>query len=89
MTGVQLPWQIVEDLAEIENIVGVKDSSGDLRNMLAMIGKTSPKIAVMCGHDEVVLPALVSGASGMILAGANVIPEIWLELQPFQRRAPR
>ncbi len=80
VTGVQLPWQIVEDLAEIENIIGVKDSSGDLRNMLAIIEKTSPKIAVMCGHDEVVLPALASGASGMILAGANVIPEIWLEL---------
>ena len=86
VTGVQLPWQVVEDLAEIPNIVGVKDSSGELRYILALIEKTSPKLSIMVGHDEVVLPALAAGCSGMILASANVIPDIWRELyDAFER----
>ncbi len=86
VTGVQLPWQIAEDLAEIPNIVGVKDSSGELRFILALIEKTSPKLAIMCGHDEVVLPALAAGCSGMILASANIIPDVWRELyDSFQK----
>jgi 4-hydroxy-tetrahydrodipicolinate synthase len=86
VTGVQLPWQVVEDLAEIPNIVGVKDSSGELRYILALIEKTRPKLSIMVGHDEVVLPALAAGCSGMILASANIIPDIWRELyDSFQR----
>ena len=86
VTGVQLPWQVVEDLAEIPNIVGVKDSSGELRYILALIEKTSPKLSIMCGHDEVVLPALAAGCSGMILASANIIPDVWRKLyDSFQR----
>lgn len=86
VTGVQLPWQIVEDLAEIPNIVGVKDSSGELRYILALIEKTKPRLSIMVGHDEVVLPALAAGCSGMILASANIIPDVWRELyDAFQR----
>lgn len=80
VTGVSLNWQTVEDLAEIPNIVGLKDSSGDLRFILAVIEKTSNDFAVLCGHDEVVLPALASGCSGMILASANFIPDIWMQV---------
>ena len=80
VTGVLLPWQIVEDLAEIPNIVGVKDSSGELRYILALIEKTRPKLSIMCGHDEVVQPALAAGCSGMILASANIIPDVWIQL---------
>lgn len=86
VTGVQLPWQVVEDLAEIPNIVGVKDSSGELRYILALIEKTSPKLSIMCGHDEVVLPALAAGCSGMILASANIIPDVWRELYDSLQR---
>jgi 4-hydroxy-tetrahydrodipicolinate synthase len=79
-TGVNLSWQMVEDLVEIPNIIGLKDSSGELRYMLSVLEKTGTKFSVLCGHDEVVLPALAAGASGMILASANIIPDIWVEL---------
>ncbi len=79
-TGVNLSWQMVEDLAEIPNIIGLKDSSGELRYMLSVLEKTGTRLSVLCGHDEVVLPALAAGASGMILASANIIPDIWVEL---------
>jgi 4-hydroxy-tetrahydrodipicolinate synthase len=79
-TGVQLTWQMVEDLAQIPNIVGLKDSSGQLGYILAVLEKVRDKINVLCGHDEVVVAALAAGCSGAILASANVIPDIWIQI---------
>jgi len=79
-TGLPLPWQMVEDLAQIPNIVGLKDSSGQLSFILAVLEKVRDKINVLCGHDEVVVAALAAGCSGAILASANVIPDIWVQI---------
>jgi 4-hydroxy-tetrahydrodipicolinate synthase len=79
-TGLPLPWQMVEDLAQIPNIVGVKDSSGQLSFILAVLEKVRDKINVLCGHDEVVVAALAAGCSGAILASANVIPDVWIQI---------
>jgi 4-hydroxy-tetrahydrodipicolinate synthase len=80
VTGVPLPWQMVEDLAQISNIVGVKDSSGQLAFILAVLEKVRSKINVMCGHDEIVVGALAAGCSGAILASANIIPDAWIQI---------
>jgi len=79
-TGLNLPWTVVEDLAEIENFVAIKDSSGDYKYFSALLEKVSDKISVLIGWDENVLGALAGGAAGMILGSANVIPEKWLQL---------
>jgi len=79
-TGVSLPWQLVEDLVEIPNIVGLKDSSGELRFIMAVLEKVGERLPVMCGHDEVVLPALAAGCSGIISASSNVFPDHHLRL---------
>ncbi len=75
-----IPWQVVEDLADFPSIVGMKDSSGDLKYLVTVLEKVSDKIDVVCGWDEVVLPALAAGCNGMILASANVIAPYWLDL---------
>jgi 4-hydroxy-tetrahydrodipicolinate synthase len=80
VTGLPLPWQMVEDLAQIPNIVGVKDSSGQLSFILAVLEKVRDKISVLCGHDEVVVAALAAGCSGAILASANVMPDVWVQI---------
>jgi len=80
VTGQYIPWEVVEDLAEVDNIVGLKDSSGDLKYFMSVLEKVSDKIDVVIGWDEVVLPALAAGADGMILASANVIAPIWLDI---------
>ena len=85
-TGVWLTWQMVEDLADVPNVVGLKDSSGELKYMLAVLEKVRDKINVMCGYDEVVLGALAAGASGAILASANVIPDVWVEIYELVRK---
>jgi len=79
-TGLSLPWQMVEDLAQIPNVVAVKDSSGQLAFILAVLEKVRDKISVLCGHDEVVVAALAAGCSGAILASANVIPDVWVQI---------
>jgi 4-hydroxy-tetrahydrodipicolinate synthase len=85
-TGLDLPWQMVEDLAQIPNIVGVKDSSGQLKFILAVLEKVRDKINVLCGHDEVVVAGLAAGCSGAILASANVIPDIWVQIYDHVKR---
>lgn len=72
-----LPRTVVEDLSDIPNIVGLKDSSGNLTYTMEILDTVQGRIDVFIGHDEVVLPALAGGCSGMILASANVYPEVW------------
>jgi len=72
-----LPRTVVEDLADIPNIVALKDSSGNLTYTMEVLEMTDGRLDVLIGHDEVVLPALAGGCSGMILASAQVFPEIW------------
>jgi len=79
-TGAFLSREVVEDLAQIRNVVGLKDSSGNLPYTLELLQTVGNKINIVCGHDEVVLPALAAGAKGAILASANVIPDTWIKL---------
>jgi 4-hydroxy-tetrahydrodipicolinate synthase len=72
-----LPRRVVEDLADIPNIVGLKDSSGNLTYTMEILEYAGDRINVLVGHDEVVLNALAGGVHGMILASAQVYPEIW------------
>ncbi|HFD38563.1 MAG TPA: dihydrodipicolinate synthase family protein, partial [Anaerolineae bacterium] len=75
-----IPRRVIEDLADIPNIVGLKDSSGNLPYMMEVLEYAGDRIAILVGHDEVVLNALAGGASGMILASAQVYPEVWQQV---------
>lgn len=75
-----LPRQVLQDLSEIDNIVGLKDSSGDLPYMMEVLHMTQGRLDVLVGHDEVVLPGLAVGCRGAILASAQVFPDVWQEV---------
>jgi 4-hydroxy-tetrahydrodipicolinate synthase len=75
-----LPRTVVEDLADIPNIIGLKDSSGNLTYTMELLEYVGDRIDIFVGHDEVALPALAGGVSGFILASANVYPEVWQEV---------
>lgn len=72
-----LPRRVIQDLADIPNIVGLKDSSGNLTYTMEIIEYAGDRINVLIGHDEVVLNALAGGVNGVILASAQVYPEVW------------
>jgi 4-hydroxy-tetrahydrodipicolinate synthase len=79
-TGVNKEWWTVEGLAELENIVGIKDSSGNFPFLASLFEKVGDKISIICGCDEIGMAALASGADALILASANLIPDIWQEI---------
>ncbi len=81
-----LPRRVVEDLADIPSIVALKDSSGDLAYTMEILEYAGDRIKLLVGHDEVVINALAGGASGMILASAQVYPEIWQAVLAAIRR---
>jgi len=63
-------------LLEIENVVGVKDSSGDLIQIREIM-ETAPKpITFINGHDRILFAALMMGAKAQISGTANVAPEL-------------
>ena len=78
--GTHYRWWTAEGLAYLANVVGIKDSSGDIPFLMALLEKVKGQVAIICGHDEIVMPALAAGADGAILATANLIPDIWQEL---------
>jgi 4-hydroxy-tetrahydrodipicolinate synthase len=79
-TGVHKKWWTVEGLAQLENVIGIKDSSGDMPFLMALFEKVKGKISIFCGHDEMGMPALAAGCDGLILASANLIPDIWQDI---------
>jgi len=75
-TGVALSPESVARLSEHENIIGIKDSSGDMVNFLEMLRLQSDKFAVLTGHASLLHAALSAGAPGAILAVACVAPRL-------------
>ena len=76
--GTHFRWWTAEGMIlDFDNVVGIKDSSGDLPFMEALFEKVKGRVSIFVGHDEVVQAALAAGADGAILASANLIPDIW------------
>jgi len=73
------PW-VVASLAELDNVVGVKDSSGDMRQMQSLINVAGDKISILSGVGNLVFPCLASGGDGGIVALANVAPKNSVEI---------
>jgi 4-hydroxy-2-oxoglutarate aldolase len=75
-TGVALSPETVARLGEHANIIGIKDSSGDMVNFLEMLSLQSETFAVLTGHASLLYAALSAGAQGAILAAACVAPRV-------------
>ncbi len=87
-TGNTISPATVARLAEIDNIAGVKDSSGNFDAILQLIELTDPEhFAVLAGTDSLVLPTLQAGGAGGITAVANVYPGPWSRSPGSGRRA--
>lgn len=75
-TGNHLEAATVKRLSEIDNIIGVKDSSGDFNTMLGYIDATKGKdFAVLSGNDALILWNLLAGGAGSVSGCANVYPK--------------
>ena len=75
-TNCPLSPSVVQRLAAIENIVGIKDSSGDLSLTAEYVRVGGERFSVLAGRDTLILASLVYGARGAIAATANVAPAL-------------
>ena len=69
---------MVENLCNMKNVVGVKDSSGNMVNVINLIEmtrKVDPEFRVLVGTEEIMLPALMMGGRGCMTATAGILPE--------------
>lgn len=74
-TGVRLTPETVADLADHTNVVGMKDSSGDIGEFVRTHNRVAADFSHMIGSGGVLAQALDAGASGGVLALANIAPD--------------
>jgi 4-hydroxy-2-oxoglutarate aldolase len=74
-TGINLEPELVAKLSDHSNIIGIKDSSGNIGQLSEIIHLSKKGFAVYVGSAPVFFPALCVGAAGGILAVANAVPQ--------------
>lgn len=82
MTKVQFAPQMLQQLLEVPNIIGVKDSSGDFayfQNVL-QIARQRADWSVLMGPEHLMAAAVQSGAQGGVNGGANVWPQLLVQI---------
>lgn len=86
-TNVEIGLQTLERLVEIDNIVALKDSSGNLSYFAEVMRLVGDKIGVLTGGDDITLPCFALGCHGAILALCNIAPRMVVDLyQAVQER---
>jgi 4-hydroxy-tetrahydrodipicolinate synthase len=73
-TGVNIEPATVQRLAEIDNIVGVKEASGNISQMAVLLDMVPDRIDVLSGDDGVTIPLMSLGGRGLISVASNEIP---------------
>ena len=79
-TGVNVEPATLKRLAEIDNIVGVKEASGNISQMASILHQVPERFAVLSGDDAVTLPLIALGGRGLISVASNEIPAEMTEL---------
>lgn len=84
--GVKLDVGTVARLSEVPNIVGMKDSGGDLAILTEYVRAAKPGFAVFQGRDTLIEPALANGAAGAVPGTSNIAPEMAVAIYEAHRR---
>jgi len=74
-TGVNLSIEVIEELSKVDNIVGIKEASGDI-SYVAEISRRCPEdFDIYSGNDDIIVPVLSLGGKGVISVVANIEPK--------------
>lgn len=77
-TGVNIETATLKRIAELKNVVGVKEASGNINQMgdvIREIGQKRENFSVMCGDDGLTLPLMALGGSGVVSVVSNLLPK--------------
>ncbi|MBR0365366.1 MAG: 4-hydroxy-tetrahydrodipicolinate synthase [Clostridia bacterium] len=72
-TGMSISLDTIKELAKIENIVAIKEASGDI-GFAAKIAAEIPELYIYSGNDDMIVPMMSLGGKGVISVLANVMP---------------
>lgn len=89
LTGTNLSVDVVADLASRENIVGIKDSTGDIIHHQRIIESTPESFQTLQGMAELAVSSLDIGADGFVAGPANVYPEPVSKIYEAHQRGDR
>jgi 4-hydroxy-tetrahydrodipicolinate synthase len=78
--GVKIDVETCVRLAEIPNILAIKDSSGDLQNANEMVRAVPERFSVLMGRDTLIFQAMLFGARGAVPATANIAPRLVVDI---------
>jgi 4-hydroxy-tetrahydrodipicolinate synthase len=85
-TGVDLSLELIVRLSNIDNIVGIKDSSGDMTKAAEIVRHIGSDFSVLAGRDTLIYGFLAYGAHGSVAATANIVPELVISIyELFQK----
>ncbi len=74
-TGCNLAPRTAARLAELENVVALKEASGSWQQIYDVIDSCGDRIAILSGDDALAFPAICAGAQGVVSVASNVVPE--------------
>jgi 4-hydroxy-tetrahydrodipicolinate synthase len=73
-TGVNVETSTLRRLADVDNIVGVKEASGNISQMAAVAHAMPEEFDILCGDDAITIPLIALGGRGIVSVVANEIP---------------
>lgn len=79
-TACDLSNDTVDRLANISNIVGIKDATGDLQRGAELIERCSDRLSIYSGDDPTAIELMLLGAVGTVSVTANVVPQLMANL---------
>jgi 4-hydroxy-tetrahydrodipicolinate synthase len=74
-TGVDLALETLERLADVREIVAIKEATGNVLRSLQILARCGDRFTVLSGDDALTLPILSVGGAGVISVTANLLPE--------------
>lgn len=74
-TGINIEAETVARLAEIPEIVAIKEATGSLEQMIKIQDLCGDRIEILSGEDHLILPMLSIGAKGVVSVVANIMPK--------------
>jgi 4-hydroxy-tetrahydrodipicolinate synthase len=79
-TGSNIEAKTTLALAEVPNVVGVKEASGNLAQITDVLRERPPAFSVLSGDDELTLPVMAAGGDGVISVVSNAAPRAMAQL---------
>lgn len=75
-TGRNIDTDTLKKIADLPTVIGVKEASGNIEQMMEVLSLQRPDFSVLCGDDALTLPLIALGGHGVISVVSNLVPAL-------------